>query len=177
MKNELISVDKKVVSKENMSILSAIKNINICELNDDEVRGLVSAISKDVNVNKMRKQVEWACKNLSQVGPVKFTAEAAQVARENQERIELIFKLLDSFGRFEDGINCMRRNKGNCRDDFDKVYDVLISLDNLADAVLEHSDFKIKEREENNRYVNMLLRKRERELEGNDRKLLKEGDE
>lgn len=173
----LVKVDKKVISNENMQILVAIKNLDIDTLNEEEVKALSTAIVTDVNLSKMGRAVNYACADLSRVGPVKFTAEAAPIARENQERLELICRLLDTYGNFEQTVKCLRRNKNNCRENYDQVYGLLLRTSDLADAVLEHSDFKIKEREENNRYVNMLLRKRERELEESKTKLLGKGDE
>lgn len=179
MGNELIiKQNKKLIPKENISILSAIKSIDIESLDEDEIKALSFAVARDVNINKMRECVQYACTNLSQVGPVKMGADLSFIAKDNQERLELVFKLLDTFGRFEFIVNNIRRNKFDCRDNFDLVYRLLTTTEELADAVIDHSDFKIKELEENNRYVEELLRKRhEKELEESNRKLLKGGDE
>lgn len=179
MGNKLIvKVDKSIVSNENLQILQAVKSVDIMELDEDTVKALSVAITSNANLNKMREQVEYACRDLSQVGPPSFGADVVFLAKDNQERLELIFKLLNSFNNFESIIKCLRKNKNNCRDNYDQLISLLFTTQDLANAVLDHSDFKIKELEENNRYVNEIIAKRreQEELENKDTKLLEGGE-
>lgn len=94
----------------NELILKEIKSLNIFDLQEDEVIAIQQNIISNVNLNKMREQVEMACRNLSQVTPPSFGADLKYIALDNQEILELIFKLLDGFSKFEKDVKCFRRN-------------------------------------------------------------------
>ena len=59
----------------NELILKEIKSLNIFDLQEDEVIAMKQNIISNVNLNKMREQVENACRNLSQVTPPSFGAD------------------------------------------------------------------------------------------------------
>ena len=71
----------------NELILNEIKNTDLYDLQKDEMVALQQNIISNVNLNKMREQVETACRNLSQVGPPCFGADAVFIAKDNQERL------------------------------------------------------------------------------------------
>ena len=83
----------------NELILQEIKNMDLADLQEKEVIALQQNIISNVNLNKMREQVETACRDLSQVTPPSFGADLRYIALDNQERLELIFKLLDGFSK------------------------------------------------------------------------------
>ena len=112
----------------------------------------------------MREQVETACRDLSQVTPPSFGADLRYIALDNQERLELIFKLLDGFSKFEKDVKCFRKNKYNCNNNYEHIFNFLLSTQDLVNAVLDHSNFKIKEWEENNRQVQEVKRLEEKKL-------------
>lgn len=95
----------------NELILKEMKNTDLYDLQEDEVVTLQQNIISNVNLNKMREQVETACRNLSQVTPPCFGADLKYIALDNQERLELIFKLLDGFSKFEKDVKCFRRKE------------------------------------------------------------------
>ena len=142
----------------NELILQEIKNMELSDLQEEEVIALQQNIISNVNLNKMREQVEGACRNLSQVTPPRVGADLRYIALDNQERLELIFKLLDSYNRFERDVKSFRRNKNNCNSNYEHIYNFLLSTQDMINAVLDHSDFKIKEWEENNRQVQEIKR-------------------
>lgn len=154
----------------NELILKEIKNTDLYDLQEDEIVALQQNIISNVNLNKMREQVETACRNLSQVGPPCFGADICFIAKDNQERLELIFKLLDRFNKFEKDVKCFRRNKNNCNSNYEYVFNFLLGTQDLVNAVLDHSNFKIKEWEENNKQVQEIKRLEEKKLyiEGDD---------
>lgn len=152
----------------NELILKEIKNTDLYNLQEDEVVALQKNIISNVNLNKMREQVETACRNLSQVTPPCFGADLKYIALDNQERLELIFKLLDRFNKFEKDVKCFRRNKCNCNNNHEYIFNFLLNTQDLINAVLDHSDFKIKEWEENNRQIQDKLEKGKLYLEGDD---------
>lgn len=154
----------------NELILKEIKNTDLYNLQEDEVVALQQSIKSNVNLNKMREQVESACRNLSQVTPPRDGADLRYIALDNQERLELIFKLLDSFTMFEKDVKLFRRNKNNCNNNYEYIFNFLLRTQDLVNAVLDHSDFKIKEWEENNRQVQEIKRLEEKKLyiEGDD---------
>lgn len=154
----------------NELILQEIKNMELSDLQEEEVIALQQNIISNVNLNKMREQVEGACRNLSQVTPPRAGADLRYIALDNQERLELIFKLLDSYNRFERDVKSFRRNKNNCNSNYEHIYNFLLSTQDMINAVIDHSDFKIKEWEENNRQVQEIKRLEEKKLyiEGDD---------
>ena len=56
----------------NELILKEIKSLNIFDLQEDEVIAIQQNIISNVNLNKMREQVEMSCRNLSQVTPPSY---------------------------------------------------------------------------------------------------------
>lgn len=148
----------------NELILKQMQNIELSDLKEEQIIALQQNIISNVNLNKMREQVETACRNLSQVGPPCFGADAVFIAKDNQERLELIFKLLDRFNKFEKDVKCFRRNKCNCNNNYEHIFNFLLNTQDLVNAVLDHSDFKIKEWEENNRQVQEIKRLEEKKL-------------
>lgn len=153
----------------NELILKEINNVDLCDLKEEEVLTLQKNIISNVNLNKMREQVETACRNLSQVAPPCFGADLKYIALDNQERLELIYKLLDNFSMFEKDVKLFRRNKNNCNNNYEYIFSFLLRTQDLVNAVLDHSNFKIKEWEENNRQVQEIKRLEEKNLyiEGN----------
>ncbi len=148
----------------NELILQEIKNMDLSDLQEKEVIALQQNIISNVNLNKMREQVETACRDLSQVTPPSFGADLRYIALDNQERLELIFKLLDGFSKFEKDVKCFRKNKYNCNNNYEHIFNFLLSTQDLVNAVLDHSNFKIKEWEENNRQVQEVKRLEEKKL-------------
>ena len=154
----------------NELILQKMKDIELSDLEEEQILTLQQNIISNVNLNKMREQVELACRNLSQVTPPRIGADLKYIALDNQERLELIFKLLDSYNRFERDVRSFRRNKNNCNSNYEHIYNFLLTTQDMINAVLQHSDFKIKEWEENNRQVQEIKRLEEKNLyiEGED---------
>ena len=103
-----------MVITANELILKQMQNIELSDLEEEQIVALQQNIISNVNLNKMREQVELACRNLSQVTPPSFMADVKYIALDNQKRLELIFKLLDSFTMFEKDVKLFRRNKNNC---------------------------------------------------------------
>ena len=158
-----------MVITANELILKQMQNIELSDLEEEQIVALQQNIISNVNLNKMREQVELACRNLSQVTPPSFMADVKYIALDNQKRLELIFKLLDSFTMFEKDVKLFRRNKNNCNSNYEYIFSFLLRTQDMINAVIEHSDFKIKEWEENNRQVQEIKRLEEKNLyiEGN----------
>ena len=72
--------------------------------------------------------------------------------------------------QFEKDVKCFRRNKNNCNNNYEYVFNFLLGTQDLVNAVLDHSNFKIKEWEEKNRQVQEIKRLEEKKLyiEGDD---------
>ncbi len=148
----------------NELIIKELSNIELSDLQEEQVIALQKNIISNVNLNKMREQVESACKNLSQVAPPRIGADIGYIALDNQKRLELIFKLLNSFTLFEKDVKCFRRNKCNCNNNYEYIFNFLSNTQDLINAVLDHSDFKIKEWEENNKQVQEIKKLEEKKL-------------
>ncbi len=150
----------------NELIIKELSNIELSDLQEEQIIALQQNIISNVNLNKMREQVESACRNLSQVAPPSFMADLKYIALDNQQRLEIIFKLLDNFSMFEKDVKLFRKNKNNCNDNYEYIFSFLLRTQDLVNAVLEHSDFKIKEWEENNKYMQEKLEEKKLYLKG-----------
>ncbi len=150
----------------NELIIKELNNIELSDLQEEQIIALQQNIISNVNLNKMREQVESACRNLSQVAPPSFMADLKYIALDNQQRLEIIFKLLDNFSMFEKDVKLFRKNKNNCNDNYEYIFSFLLRTQDLVNAVLEHSDFKIKEWEENNKYMQKKLEEKKLYLKG-----------
>ena len=137
----------------NELILKEIKNTDLYNLQEDEVVALQQSIKSNVNLNKMREQVESACRNLSQVTPPRDGADLRYIALDNQERLELIFKLLDSFTMFEKDVKLFRRNKNNCNNNYEYIFNFLLRTQDLVNAVCADCGSKVTTRKNKNLYI------------------------
>lgn len=126
----------------NELILKQIQNIELSDLKDKKIIALHQNIITNINLNEIKKQVISICRNLSQVTSFSFGADLKYIAKDNQQRLELIFQLLDSLIMFEEDVKCFRKNKNNCNDNYDYIFSFLLRTQDLANAILCNSNSK-----------------------------------
>lgn len=145
-----------------------IINMDLCELETNQIMNLKHEIVHGIKMNNLEKLINLAILDLSKVSSPSFGADLKYIALDNQKRLELIYKLLDSFDQFKTQTKNLKRNKFSCNEDSEIALGYLYRLKNLLNSAIEHGEFKEKEMQENYNYV--------RELQENERKLLGGGE-
>lgn len=142
-------------------IIYEMKEISLYDLEDDQVMTLATNFVKSINLSKLNKAVTNACIKLSGVTPPSFLADARWIALDNQKRLEIIWKMLDSFNKFEADIKNLRGRRKNWLQDknvnFDYIFQFLLNTKDLISSVSEYGEFKANEVEENRKQA--LLQK------------------
>lgn len=146
-------------------IIKEINNVDLCDLTGEQLIELKQYIVSNINVNKLGESITKACLNLSQVGPPSFMADAVYIALDNQKRLDIIYSLMNNFDLFKNDVKNFKKNKSNCNDNTEYIYNFLDRTKDLVKSIIEFGEFKQEEYEENMK-----------QLEENKRKYLKGDD-
>mgnify|MGYP000096115579 CR=1 FL=1 len=149
-------------------IIYEMKEISLYDLEEEQVMILANNLVKSINLSKLNKAVTGACRNLSGVTPPSFLADARWIALDNQKRLEIIWKMLDSFEKFEADIKNLRGKRKHwlqdINDNFDYIFQFLLNTKDLISSISEYGEFKANEVEENKKQA--LLQKEKFKLLG-----------
>ena len=126
----------------------------------EELEEIVQAVSDSINLSKLRRSVDNAIKILSGVGDPSFGADAKVIALDNQKRLNLIYLLLDRFNILEAGIKNFRRNKMNCKNNDEFLYEVISSTKDILGTINKYGEFRFNEYQETQKYLEDIDRKR-----------------
>lgn len=148
----------------NKLIISEMKQINIYDLNDDEVRVLAANIIENINLKQLKEEVIKTCLKLTGVGSPSLGCDVKFIALDNQRRLELTHMLLSNFDLFESYVKNFKRNKSNCRENDDYIFNFLYKTKDLVDTIIDYGEFRLKEKEDN-----------QKQLLAHHKKLLSEG--
>lgn len=142
-------------------IIYEMKEISLYDLEEEEVMTVANNVVKSININKLRKNITGACLKLSGVTPPGFLADAKWIALDNQKRLEIIWKMIDSFEKFEADIKNLRGKRKSWledkNDNFDYIFQFLLTTKDLISSIYDYGDFRAKEVEENKKQA--LLQK------------------
>lgn len=138
-------------------VLSQVDDLHVLE--EQQVLELAETISKSINLSGLKRSINNACMNLSSVGEPCFGADVKYIALDNQARLNLIFKLLDSYTKIESYVNNYRRNKLDCRENSEYLCSFVLNTIDTLKTVKQYQDFKIQEHEENMKYLEETKRK------------------
>lgn len=154
-------------------IIKEINNVDLCDLTEEQVIELKQNIVSNINISKLNEAVTNACMNLSQVGPPSFMADAVYIATDNQKRLDIIYKLMNNFNLFKNDVKNFRKNKNNCNDNYDYIFNFLYNTKDLVKSVVEFGEFKqeeykenMKQLEENAKRIKKLQEDKKKYLEG-----------
>ena len=140
---------------KNYLLLTQLNNSkDLNELTEYEIEELSNLIISSVNLKQLRLSVDNACKILSGVGEPCFGADLKFIALDNQARLTLIYKLLDGYSYLESSIKNLKRNKHNCRENFDFIYSFVSNTIDLLKTVKDYEIFRFNEKNENIKYLN-----------------------
>lgn len=133
-------------------IIYEMKEISLDDLEEGQIMELANNLVNAININKLSKAVKEACKKLSGVTPPSFLADARWIALDNQKRLEIIWKMLDSIERVEADFKNLRGKRKNWlqkeSDNFDYIFQFLLNTKELIQSIYEYGEFKAKEVEE-----------------------------
>lgn len=152
-------------NKNSQLPLQEFMNIDLYELNVDQIFELRDLLMNNVKMDKLEEAITKVSMNLSGVAGPSFMADAVWLALDNQKRLEIIWKLLDGYTQFRSYTRNFKRNKQNCLNNDESSLTYLFKFKDLVNGIIEYSEFKIKEQQENLKLV-----------EENKKKLLSEGE-
>lgn len=154
-------------------IIKEINNVDLCDLTEEQVIELKQNIVSNVNISKLNEAVTNACMNLSLVGPPSFMADAVYIAIDNQRRLDIIYKLINNFNLFKNDVKNFKKNKNNCNNNYDYMFNFLSNTKDLVESVVEFGEFKqdkhkenMKQLEENAKMIKKLKEDKRKRLEG-----------
>lgn len=142
-------------------IIYEMKELSLYDLEEEQVMTVANNVVTSININKLRKNINGACLKLSGVAPPSFLADAKWIALDNQKRLEIIYKMLDSFEKFEADIKNLRGKRKawlqDKNDNFDYIFQFLLNTKDLISSIYDYGDFRAKEVEEDKKQA--LLQK------------------
>lgn len=139
---------------KNNSLLIKLSKINDLDtLEENQIYEVVETISNTINIAGLKRSINNVCMKLSRIGPPCFGADMEYLALDNQKRLDLIFSLLDSCTKIELNVKNFRRNKFNCRENIDYLYNFITDTIDTLKAVENYKSFKIQEYKENMAYL------------------------
>lgn len=145
----------------NKLIISNMNKLDLYDLSVEDTYILADTIVNNFNVSQLKKSIQKASLNLSAVTKPCFGADLKYIALDNQTRLEIIWKLLNSFELFEKDIKNIKKRKLNYYE-YDYVFQFLSNTQKIMQAVYEYGEFKVLEKEENQTqikaYENRLLK-------------------
>lgn len=145
---------------KNNSLLIKLSQINdLDNLEENQIYEITETISKSINLSALKRSINNVCMRLSQVRQPCFGADVKYLALDNQKRLDLIFNLLDSCTKIETDVNNFRRNKLNCRENIEYLYNFILNTIDTLKAIEKYQTFKIQEHKENMTYLEGLNRK------------------
>ena len=104
------------------NLLTVINNEDLSLVDTNELLKLSEKISGSISLTKLRRSVDLAIKNLSGVGDPSFGADLEMIALDNQERLRLIWFLVDRLNNIEANIKSLKKNRYNCKENPDFLY-------------------------------------------------------
>ena len=140
----------------NELIVQNINDIDISNLSEKEVIQLADTVICNVNINKLEEKVNEACMTLSNVGEPRFGADLKFIALDNQQRLNIVYNLLNNFTTFKADIKNFKHNKLDCRQNYEYIFNFLLNTKDMISSVIEYGSFKQKENKELNEVKNQL---------------------
>lgn len=136
------------MKKNNNSLISYVVKTDLYDLQEKEVQDLAIRISKDVNLSQLRKTAHKVTLELSRVGEPRFGADMKSIINEDSQRLYLIYQLNYNLEIFEGWVKNLRKNKYNCLENHEALFNLLIYTQDMMETILEYGEFKMVQREE-----------------------------
>lgn len=150
-------------------IIKEVSNIDLCDLTEEQLVELKQNIVSNINISKLNEAITKACMNLSQVGPPSFMADAVYIALDNQKRLDIIYSLMNNFDLFKNDVKNFKKNKSNCNDNTEYIYNFLDRTKDLVKSIIEFGEFKQEEYKEYKENMKQLEENKRKYLKGDDK--------
>lgn len=137
--------------------LSEVTELNI--IDEKQVYELAETITTSINLSALRKSIDNACMQLSQVGPPSFGADVKYLALDNQARLELVYKLLYTYNLIETDVKNFRRNKLECRENSEYLLNFIYNTIDTLKTAKKYQEFRLQEEQENMKYLEETKKK------------------
>lgn len=124
-------------------LLQMVADSNIYELEEDQIHILTEYISKKVNVKLLDEKIKETCIDLAGVAEPKWCADMDFIKADNQDRLELIWKLLSYSDSLIKRIEYIKKNKESIDGEWEVSF--LNVFKDLGETIAEHVDFKSQE--------------------------------
>ena len=146
-------------SKLENNLLAFIENKDLATMDTPQLLEISQQISNSISLTKLRRSIDNAIKVLSGVGDPSFGADLEFIALDNQQRLNLIWMLLDRYNKIEANIKNFKKNKQNCKDNSDFLYKFIEETKEILETVTKYGQFRYKEKIEDQKYIETFNRK------------------
>lgn len=130
-----------------------MSSIDIYDLTEQEVQDTVDQLIKNVSITKLKRAINSTCKTLAGVSEPCFGADLNFIWRDNQDRLNLIWKLMDYSESFENYYKNIKANKRGVAEDYDYIFGFLLNTCDIMKTIKEVYDFKLKENLDNQKQL------------------------
>lgn len=143
----------------NAMILKSLQDIDLNNLDNEQLINLSKNIAYNINLKQLREKINEVCISLAAVTDPCFGADIKFIALDNQKRLNLIYELLNNFNLLEARIKNIKRNKSNCIENNEFLFQFLIYTKDLINSVFKYGNFKIEEEKYNQQQLEEYTRK------------------
>lgn len=121
-------------SSEDMEeLFIKLKNLNLYTLQKREVKYYKQELVRLVNIHSLEEQVKTV---ILQVSNIEDTTE------DNQERLKLIYSLLNNMEEFKNQTRNIKRDTNKCNDDYKYIFQYLQTTQYLVKAIDKATEYK-----------------------------------
>lgn len=145
---------------KNNNLLITLSEVTELDIIDDkQVYELAGTITTSINLSALRKSIDNACMQLSQVGSPSFGADVKYIALDNQARLDLAYKLLYTYNLIETDVKNFRKNKLRCRENSEYLLNFIYNTIDTLKTAKEYQEFRLQEKQENMKYLEETKKK------------------
>lgn len=145
---------------KNNNLLITLSEVTELDIIDDkQVYELAETITTSINLSALRKSIDNACMQLSQVGSPSFGADVKYIALDNQARLDLVYKLLYTYNLIETDVKNFRKNKLRCRENSEYLLKFIYNTIDTLKTAKEYQEFRLQEEQENMKYLEETKKK------------------
>ena len=139
--------------KNNQLILQNFQQLDLYNMNEEKIIEIKNQLVENVKISKLEQEVKKAILKLSRVGPPSFMADAVYIALDNQQRLDIIYLLLDNFELFKQQTKNFKKDKNNCNDNFEYIFNYLLHTQDLLKTIYKYTEFQYNEKVENEKIL------------------------
>lgn len=139
--------------------------LDLCDMTYEQMKATADMLVKSVSITKLRRAINQTCKTLAGVSEPRLGADLNFIWRDNQDRLNLIWRLMDYSENFESYFNNIKQKRRGLHEDSEYLYGFISKTQDVLKTIKDVYDFKLKEKEQT-----------QLEIEAIERKSLKKGD-